>query len=206
MTPILRIAIIEDTPAVQENLRAILGSAHDMSLSRLYVTAEEARDAAEEFDVMLIDVNLPGISGIDFLRHHRTRWPMAQFMMYTVHDDDARVFEALKAGANGYMLKRSSPAQLLEGIRELAAGGSPMSASIARRLVDFIRPKAPGEGLELSSREREVLSLLADGLLYKEIADGLHVAPKTVKNHIHAIYTKLHVQNRTEAVNKWFGR
>lgn len=206
MSAPLRIAAIEDTPDVQENLRAIFNEVPDMVLQKIFGTAEEARGSDAEFDVVLVDVNLPGISGIDFLRSHHAQWPSAQFMMYTVHDDDARVFEALKAGANGYLLKRSSPQQLIDGIRELREGGSPMSASIARRLVEHMRPKAPGEGLVLSDRERDVLALLAEGLLYKEIADKLSIAPKTVKNHIHAIYEKLHVANRTEAVNKWFGR
>jgi DNA-binding NarL/FixJ family response regulator len=195
----IRIAMIEDTPDVRDNLRTIIATAPDMRLLHEFSTAEDARDRLPTLsvDVLIVDVNLPGISGIDFLRQCSATLPHTQCMMYTVHDDDARVFEALKAGANGYLLKRSSPQQLLDALRELHEGGSPMSASVARRLVQHFRP---------SDRERDVLSLLAEGLLYKEIADKLHIATKTVKNHIHTIYEKLHVQNRTEAVNRWYGR
>jgi len=204
----IRIAIIEDTPDVLDNVRMIIGTAPDMLLVREFTNAEDAYAELPELmvDVLIVDVNLPGMSGIDLLRRSGDRHPGTQCMMYTVHDDDARVFEALMAGADGYLLKRSSPQQLLDALRELHEGGSPMSSSVARRLVRHIRPSAPGDGLPLSDRERDVLALLAEGLLYKEIADKLHIASKTVKNHIHTIYEKLHVQNRTEAVNRWFGR
>src|SRR5262245_18182084 len=140
----LRIVVIEDRHDVQDDLRTIIGTAPDMRLTRIFGSAEEARGNEGECDVMLLDVNLPGASGIDFLRDQRAQWPRMQFLMYSVHDDDGRVFEALKVGANGYLLKRSSPEQLLAGIRELHEGGSPMSASIARRLVEHTPPRAPG--------------------------------------------------------------
>lgn len=160
-------------------------------------------------DVVIMDINLPGASGIDCVRQLSERSNSTQFLMYTVHDDDHRVFEALKAGANGYILKSSTPDQILEAVRELAQGGSPMSAHVARRVVQQFRPVQDRSNVaesELSGREHAVLELLAQGLLYKEIAERLGIAVGTVKQHIHRIYEKLHVQNRTEAVNRYYGR
>jgi DNA-binding NarL/FixJ family response regulator len=132
-----------------------------------------------------------------------------QFLMYTMHDDDQRVFEALKAGANGYMLKSARPHDILTALRDLLQGGSPMSASIARKVVAQLRPAQQGSPLseaKLSEREQEVLQLLAEGLLYKEIARRIGITEAAIKQHIHRMYGKLQVQNRTEAVNRFFGR
>ncbi|MEO8734851.1 MAG: response regulator transcription factor, partial [Flavobacteriales bacterium] len=148
----------------------------------------------------------PGASGIDFIAAAKPSSPDRQFMVYTVYDDDARVFEALRAGANGYLLKSASPYAIIEAIRDLRNGGAPMSASVARRLVDHFRPPGNRSSHLLSERENNVLALLAEGLLYKEIADRLYISSSTVKNHILTIYEKLHVQTRTEAVNRYFGR
>lgn len=158
-------------------------------------------------DVVVMDINLPGASGIDCVRQMSQRCTAAQFLMYTVHDDDHRVFEALKAGANGYILKSSTPDEILAAVRELHAGGSPMSAHVARRVVAHLRPQR-GAVVDtgLTEREQQVLALLADGLLYKEIGDKLGITTGTIKQHIHRMYEKLHVQNRTEAVNRFFGR
>jgi DNA-binding NarL/FixJ family response regulator len=129
--------------------------------------------------------------------------------MYTMHDDDQRVFDALKAGANGYLLKSAKPLEILTALRDLMNGGSPMSATIARRVVAQLRPSKPTEGLaeaKLTDREQEILQLLAEGLLYKEISMRIGISEAAIKQHIHRMYGKLHVQNRTEAVNKFFGR
>jgi DNA-binding NarL/FixJ family response regulator len=130
--------------------------------------------------------------------------------MYTVHDDDHRVFEALKAGANGYILKSATPDEIIDAVKELQAGGSPMSAHVARRVVQHLRPSPSAPSAvataELSQREQQVLELLAEGLLYKEIGERLGITVGTIKQHIHRMYEKLHVQNRTEAVNRYFGR
>jgi DNA-binding NarL/FixJ family response regulator len=154
-------------------------------------------------------VNLPGASGIEGVAALRDRMPGTQFLMYTMHDDDHRVFEALRAGANGYLLKSAGPDELLQAVQEVIRGGAPMSAHVARRVVAHFQGKerTTTSGMaELSSRENDVLVLLAQGLLYKEIAQRLGISPGTVKQHIHRIYEKLHVQNRTEAVNRYFGR
>ena len=175
----IRVCVLEDTPEIQRNLRAILASAPDMVLLAMHGTAEEAEAAAPSItaDIYIVDINLPGASGIEFIDHVHEQLPQTQFMVFTVHDDDARVFEALKAGANGYLLKGSSPKELLDALRELNDGGAPMSATVARRLVEHLRPqreKPKAEGLvELSIRENEVLDLLAKGLLYKEIAEEI---------------------------------
>jgi len=127
--------------------------------------------------------------------------------MFTVYENDEKVLQAMQAGATGYLLKRTKPERILESIKELNQGGSPMSSNIARRLLNiFLNEKKATKKEILSDRENEVLQLLADGLLYKEIAERLHIVHGTVRQHIHNIYEKLHVQNRTEAVNKYFER
>ncbi|MCU0319969.1 MAG: response regulator transcription factor [Flavobacteriales bacterium] len=207
----LRISIVEDDNTIRETLRSLFIFEEDMEPFSVHSNAEDALMRLGEHcpDVVIMDINLPGASGIDCVRQLSQRCTGTQFLMYTVHDDDHRVFEALKAGANGYILKSSTPDQILDAVRELSAGGSPMSAHVARRLVQQFRPVSTGGTLsdgDLSEREHQVLAQLAQGLLYKEIADKLGISVGTVKQHIHRIYEKLHVQNRTEAVNRYFGR
>lgn len=209
--PVLKVSIVEDDSVIRETLRSLFIFEDRMEPFSVHSTAEDAlaRLNGELPDVVIMDINLPGQSGIDCVRQLSQRCKGTQFLMYTVHDDDHRVFEALKAGANGYILKSSTPDQILEAVRELAEGGSPMSAHVARRVVQQFRPmqdRAAMEESDLSQREHDVLALLAQGLLYKEIAERLHIATGTVKQHIHRIYEKLHVQNRTEAVNRYYGR
>ena len=206
-----RIGIVEDLPQVRQFLQQVIHSTKDMELVCVYRSAEDAFPAITEqqLDVVITDIGLPGITGIDLLRKLKPFMPTTQFMVFTVHDDDIRVFEALKAGANGYMLKSATAIALLEGIRELIGGGAPMSASVARRLVDHLRP-APGhrepEHEDLTARERGVLDLLAQGLLYKEIAAREGISISTVKQHIHSIYKKLHVGSKEEALEKYRSR
>ena len=208
--PEIRVSIVEDASPIREMLRSLFEFEAGFDLFTVHSTAEDAltRLKKDMPDVVIMDINLPGASGIDCVRQLSGRSQGTQYLMYTVHDDDHRVFEALKAGANGYILKNSSPDEIIAAVRELHAGGSPMSAHVARRVVSHMRPVAmsvSGEGT-LSDREQEVLRLLAEGLLYKEIGDRLDITVGTVKQHIHRIYGKLHVQNRTEAVNRYFGR
>ncbi|MBK9537618.1 MAG: response regulator transcription factor [Flavobacteriales bacterium] len=209
-TPI-KVSIVEDDSSIRETLRSLFIFEEGMEAFTVHSTAEDALMRLGETcpDVVIMDINLPGQSGIDCVRQMSQRCRSTQFLMYTVHDDDHRVFEALKAGANGYILKSSTPDQILDAVRELSTGGSPMSAHVARRVVTHIRPAKQelSNGSELlSARENEVLALLAEGLLYKEIGERLGITVGTIKQHIHRIYDKMHVQNRTEAVNRYFGR
>ncbi|MEO8067670.1 MAG: response regulator transcription factor [Flavobacteriales bacterium] len=206
-----RVSIVEDDARVREVLSEIIAGAPDMELQRVHANAEDAL-AAEDgagVDVIVMDINLPGQSGIDCVRQLAQRSRAVQFLMYTMFDDDQRVFEALKAGANGYILKTSKPGEILDAIRELARGGSPMSAPVARRVVAQLRATEERGDLsdaKLTDRESTVLELLAQGLLYKEISERLGMTEGAIKQHIHRMYDKLHVQNRTEAVNRFFGR
>ena len=205
----IQVSIVEDDLTIRETLKALFIHVPDMEIFTTHATAEDAilrlSNACPE--VVIMDINLPGQSGIDCVQQLSQSCPATQFLMYTVHDDDHRVFEALKAGANGYILKESTPDQIIEAVRELRAGGAPMSALVARRVVAHMRKPETGRTQEeLSARENNVLELLAQGLLYKEIGDRMSITTGTVKQHIHRIYGKLHVQNRTEAVNRYFGR
>lgn len=206
----IRVSIVEDDSSIRESLHALFIFEEGMEPRSVHSTAEDALEhlAGSCPDVVIMDINLPGQSGIDCVRQLSERCGSTQFLMYTVHDDDHRVFDALKAGANGYILKSSTPDEIVAAVRELHAGGAPMSAHVARRVVGMLRP-AQGAALEpdtLSERENGVLGLLAQGLLYKEIGERLGITTGTVKQHIHRIYEKLHVQNRTEAVNRYYGR
>jgi len=209
--PTIKVSIVEDDSAIRETLRSLFIFEEDTEAFTVHSTAEDALARIRETcpDVVIMDINLPGQSGIDCVRQMSQRCTTTQFLMYTVHDDDHRVFEALKAGANGYILKSSKPDEILEAVRELHGGGAPMSAHVARRVVAQMRPTTQERDKTLpvlSDRENGVLELLAQGLLYKEIGDRLGITTGTVKQHIHRIYEKMHVQNRTEAVNRYFGR
>lgn len=155
-------------------------------------------------DIFWVDISLPDGSGIDLVRKIKQEQPQALCLMCTLHDDDKYIFDALKAGADGYLLKNSSAAKMLESIYELMNGGSPMSAFIARKVLSsFHAEKKNSELSVLTSREQEVLQQIAKGLLYKEVAASLGVTTETVKKHLKNIYSKLHVQNKTEAVIKY---
>jgi DNA-binding NarL/FixJ family response regulator len=206
-----RISIVEDEPSIRETLSSLLRMDGSFELARAYSNAEAALEGVPHDGVQLVimDISLPGMSGIECVRQLAQQMPAAQFLMYTMHDDDHRVFDALKAGANGYLLKSSTPDEILDALHELQDGGAPMSTAVARRVINHFRPlqarREPGNEV-LSDREYEVLKLLADGLLYKEIAERMGLTVGTVKQHIHRMYGKMHVQNRVEAVNKYFGR
>jgi two-component system, NarL family, response regulator LiaR len=157
-------------------------------------------------DVALVDIHLPGISGIELVKCIREMMPETLCMMCTAYDQDDDVFQALQSGAHGYILKSTPPAKILEAIQELKNGGSPMSNEIARKVViSFQHSSIDRAEFDLTKREKETLALLSQGLLYKEIASRLSVTLDTVRRHCFNIYTKLHVNNRTEAINKYFG-
>jgi DNA-binding NarL/FixJ family response regulator len=157
-------------------------------------------------DIVIMDINLPGMSGIDCIRKVKSECPHTQFMMFTVYEDEDKVFQALAAGASGYLLKKTSLAKIVESLIELHDGGSPMNAQIARKIIKCYQKEneRDDDGKLLSQKEFTILELLSQGNLYKEISVKLNISVNTVKQHIHNIYQKLHVKNRTEAINKIF--
>lgn len=206
----IKVSIVEDIEDIRDALKVLINGSAGFECMHVYADAETALQKMPEIDihVVLMDINLPGMDGINCMKALLPSMPNTQFMMCTVYDDDDHIFNALKSGASGYMLKRTSPSQILEAIRELHDGGSPMSSEIARRVVRSMQNKGKkDEAAEiLTDRESEILDYLAKGFLYKEIATELFISKETVKKHIHNIYDKLHVQNRTEALNKAYNR
>ncbi|MFM1997402.1 MAG: hypothetical protein RLZZ111_1789 [Planctomycetota bacterium] len=211
----LRVSIVEDDRILRESLAAVVGGTADMELVDTYPDAESAITGVPRLppDVVVMDLNLapPGSgrkSGIDCVAAIKAAVPMLQVIVLTVYDDADKVFEVLRAGASGYLLKRATMEEILEAIREVRSGGAPMSMQIARRVVESFRAESrpAGELDVLTPREREILGLLAEGGLYKEIAKSLGLSTSTVRVHLHSIYTKLHVQTRTQAVLKYLGR
>jgi len=206
----ISIAIVEDLDVVRNGLKDFISLSTDFLVVGSYKSGEEALQKLPDAkpDIVIMDINLPGMNGIECIRQVKDKSPGTQFMMFTVYENDDKVFEALKAGASGYLLKNTGLLHIAESVKELHEGGSPMSANIARKMVNLFRDndkKNPFLDL-LSNREKEILQLLAKGLLYKEIAEQLGITTGTVRIHIHKIYEKLHVQNRTEAINKAFGK
>src|SRR5262249_45110886 len=189
---------------LREHIGGYLAAAGDVRCISTYASAEEALQylPQDKPDVILMDINLGGMDGIECVRRLKAAMPAAQVLMLTVFEDTEKIFSALSAGASGYLLKRLSPKKLLEAIAEVRDGGSPMSASIARKVVESFRATPPrgDESVDLSQRELSVINGLAAGLAYKQIADQLGVSIHTVRNYIRRIYEKLHVQTRTEAV------
>ncbi len=207
---IITLVIVEDLDEVREGLKNFLALSPGFNVLDTFKSGEEAAAAIPSLqpDIVIMDINLPGMSGIDCVRITKRSNIRTQFMMFTVYENDEKVFEALKAGASGYLLKNTGLIHIVEALKELYEGGSPMSANIARKLVsnfqEQARSETPANIKILSTRENETLHLLSQGLLYKEIADQLGISTSTVRQHIHRIYEKLHVQNRTEALNKAF--
>lgn len=206
MSPIT-LSIVEDLDEVREGLSQFLSSSDEFIMLETFRNAEDAALKLPEIqpDIVIVDINLPGMNGIECIREVKKKCSKIQFMMFTVYETDDKVFEALKAGASGYLLKKSSFPVIADALRELNAGGSPMSSHIARKLVNVFHQQNNVLS-DLSTRENEILQLLAQGLLYKEIAGNLNITVGTVSQHVHNIYEKLHVQNRTEAINKLLGR
>lgn len=204
----IRVAIVEDDHDIRQSFETIIGTAPGFECVKSFETAEAALEEIPllQPDVVIMDIHLPGISGIEAVRILKEEIPALQIAMCTVYEDDEHIFNALRAGASGYLLKRTSPEKLLEALSDLHNGGSPMSGEIARRVVaSFQKKTTPSPELAaLTPREKEILDLLAKGYLYKEIAAELFISIETVKRHIHNIYEKLHVQTRTEALNKVF--
>ena len=208
--PPIKVSIVEDVTEIREGLISLLSADKRFELLPCYTTAEMAAEElpAWQPDIAVMDINLPGMSGIECIRKIKSDCPKTQFMMFTIYEDDEKVFEALSAGASGYLLKKTSFQKIADCIVELHEGGSPMSTQIARKVIQLFQKKnqESEERNLLSPKEYDVLSLLAKGFLYKEIGEKLAISVNTVKQHIHKIYQKLHVSNRTEAINKIYGR
>lgn len=206
----ISICIIEDIPDIREGLQAIIEGDARFNLLRCFTDAETAiaQLPALQPDVVLADINLPGKSGIDCVLEMKPVIAQTQFIMFTIYEDNDQVFEALKAGASGYILKNTTPEKIIDSLVELYEGGSPMSPKIARKVLSAFKTPAPEQSVNelLSKREQEVLELLSKGFLYKEIADKLSISISTVKRHLNSIYNKLQVQNKVEAVNKLYNR
>jgi DNA-binding NarL/FixJ family response regulator len=206
----IRVALVEDDSAVRSGLVMLVSSSSRCACVAAPGSAEEAlvRIPGLLPDVVLMDIDSPGMSGIECIRLLKQRQPNLQIMMLTVFEDHDRIFQSLSAGASGYLLKQTPPDKLLEAIAELHRGGAPMSTQIARRVVEVFQQSRPGQSTteNLSPRETEIINLLGKGFLYKEIAAQLGISVETVRTHIHHTYEKLHVRTRTEAVMKVFGR
>jgi DNA-binding NarL/FixJ family response regulator len=200
---------VEDDPEIRANLAHRVGRSPGFRLLRSYSDAESALADLPRHppDVVLMDINLPGIDGVECVRQLKPLLPETQVMMLTVYEDTENIFNALAAGANGYMLKRTSTKELIEAIHEVKRGGSPMTMHIARKVVQSFQKSAPAQATEnLSEREQQVLDLLSQGLIYKEISDKLGIGYETVHTYIRRVYEKLQVRTRTEAVAKFLRR
>ncbi|MDP4262156.1 MAG: response regulator transcription factor [Bacteroidota bacterium] len=210
----ISVCIVDDNKQLRSALEEIVSMSDGYKCVATIGTAEEAIEQIPLLkpDVVLMDINLGSSeSGIDCVKALKPQMPATNFMMCTVYEEDEKIFEALSAGASGYILKKTAPGKLLEAIRELYQGGAPMSSQIARKVVAAFQnkpdaPDSPGKLDQLTNREREILEQLSKGLMYKEIAGLLFLSPETVRKHVYHIYEKLHVNNRVEAVNKYFGR
>ena len=204
--PVIRAAIVEDQRDIREGLRVLIDGTDGYRCAGVYRSMEEALGgiASDTPDVVLCDIGLPGMSGIDGIRVLKGRYPRLSLLMLTVYDDDDRIFDALCAGACGYLLKRTAPSRLLESLREAVSGGAPMSPEVASRVIALFREIRPPEraDYDLTPHETRLLKLLVDGHNYTTAAAELKVSYNTVKFHMRHIYEKLQVHSKSEAVAK----
>lgn len=211
----IKVAIVDDEPVVRSGLENLLKRSPGFTCVGTYADGESAMSGLPQRapDVLLMDIQLPGIDGISAIRTLRGQLPDTEIIMLTAMEDHDRIFASFTAGASGYLLKHTAPNKILEAIREVSGGGSPMSAPIARRLVKFFGTERMTSqttpvvanveaNASLTTREREVLDLMAEGLLYKEAADRMGLSVDTIRAHLRNIYKKLRVRNRTEAILK----
>ena len=210
----ISVCVVDDNRDLRNALEEIIDMSEGFECVGTIGTAQEAISQIPYLkpDVVLMDINLGSEeTGIDCVKALKAKVPDTNFMMCTVYEENEKIFQALTAGASGYILKKTAPPQMLVAIRELYEGGAPMSSQIARKVVAAFQDKpVTGDGAEnlqsLSNREKEILEQLSKGLMYKEIAAELFISPETVRKHVYHIYEKLHVTNRIEAVNRFFGR
>lgn len=202
----IRIAIVEDDTAAREGLRMLIDGTHGFRCAGTWGSAEQALRglSSPPPDVLLLDIQLPGLPGSEAVRFFHERYPEMAILMLTLHDDEDRIFESLCNGARGYLLKKTPPARLLEAIREARDNGAPLSPEIAHKVVRLFREMKPPQkiGEDLTRQEVRLLALLAEGYSYQAAADDLKVSINTVRNYIRSIYEKLHVHSKSEAVSK----
>ena len=206
----IKVAVIEDQEDMRNGLKDLLNESKTMTCPAAYANAEDALKHIPFFqpNVVICDIGLPHMNGIECVARLKELCPKTNFLMFTVFESDEKVFDALKAGANGYILKKEPPHKILEALHDIHEGGAPMSALIARKVLQsfqqpILKKRDTDDNEILSNREQEILEMLSKGYLNKEIGDKLFISVGTVKQHIYKIYKKLHVQNRVEAVNKY---
>ncbi|HUA39582.1 MAG TPA: response regulator transcription factor [Candidatus Sulfopaludibacter sp.] len=205
----IKVAIVDDDEGIRTSLAALIRRAPNFKLAGDYANAETALKEVPRHppDVVLMDINLPGMKGVECVRQLKAALPGVQFLMLTVYEDSDSLFNSLKAGASGYLLKRTASARLLEAIRDVHSGGSPMTPQLARRVVQFFTRPADGASSPslsgLTPGEKDFLDQLSNGYSYKEIADRMKISIDTVRSYVRTVYEKLHVHSRTEAVVKY---
>ena len=202
----IKLAIVEDNTALRQSLEQLFNRTSNMkcvaSLNNLLNVVSEFQKSQP--DIVLMDIGLPAINGIEGVRTVRSNFESILVIMFTVFEDDEKIFEAIRSGASGYLLKKTPPEEILDAINELHEGGAPMSPSIARKVIQAfqVKPSSVLEDHQLTSREKEILYALVDGLSYKKIAEKYFVSIHTVRSHISSIYEKLHVNSKSQAVAK----
>lgn len=202
----IKVAIVDDDEGIRASLAALIRRSPSFKLTGDYADGETAIKEIPRHppDVVLMDINMPGMKGFECVRQLKTAMPQVQFLMLTVYEDSDSLFSSLKAGASGYLLKRTASSRLLEAIRDVHSGGSPMSPHLARRVVQFFsKPEGESPISRLTPGEKEFLDQLANGYAYKEIADRMKISIDTVRSYVRTVYEKLHVHSRTEAVVKY---
>jgi len=206
----IKVSIVDDNEGIRSSLAALIRRAPTLKLLGEYPDAETAlKEIPTKIpDVVLMDINLPGLNGVECVRQLKAVLPKLQVLMLTVYEDNDSLFNSLKAGASGYLLKRTASARLLEAIHEVSTGGAPMTPQLARRVVQFFNAPAKEDPAvaRLTPGEREFLDQLANGYAYKEIADRMKISIDTVRSYVRTVYEKLHVHSRTEAVVKYLRR
>jgi len=203
----ITVCIVEDLEDIRNGLAAIINMTDGFKVLQTFSNAEDALQQLSllQPDIVVMDINLPGINGIECIRRVHEKNRAIQFMMFTIYENSDTVFQALEAGATGYILKNSSPAKIIESMQELYQGGSPMNPEIAKKLVmRFQKQTFSQNEYHLTPKEQKILELMSKGYLYKEIASELKNTVNTIKQHIRHIYEKLHVQNKAEAINKMY--
>jgi len=207
--PKVKVSIVEDNAGMRESLMKVLQNAPELSCMYAYPDGESAlREIPRDTpDVVLMDIRLPGMSGIECVAKLKEKLPGLAVLMFTTYEESDLIFDSLRAGAAGYLLKNMPPAELITAVVQARTGGSPLSMRIARKIVGYFQEqKAPKPDETLTKRELEILSLLAKGFLYKEIADQLQISINTVRVHVQKVYEKLHVHSRSQAIMRFLGK